>query len=177
VPFISSRNQRGMAPRPAQVSFGFFKRLAGIDMLHVPYPGTSPVLADMLGGRIDVYMVAIGVFQDLERAGKLKIVGMGTETRHPDRPDLPTIAETVPGFAIDVWFGFAAPRRTPEPVLDKLHADIAAVLADPGFLKSFIQPQGFTVPKLSRGEFAALVKSDYELWGKMVEAAGLKRKP
>ena len=74
-------------------------------MLHVPYSGTSPAITDMLGGRIDVYMVALGVFQDLEKGGKLKIAGMATPERHPDRPDLPTIGETLKGYALDVWFG------------------------------------------------------------------------
>jgi tripartite-type tricarboxylate transporter receptor subunit TctC len=161
----------------SHVAAEYFKLLAGIDMLHVPYGGTSPALTDMLGGRIDVYMVAIGVFQDLEKAGKLKLLAMGTETRHPDRPDLPTISETVPGFGIDVWFGFSAPARTPPTVLDKLHADMAEILQDQSFVNSFVRPQGFTVISMSREAAIAHVKSEYERWGKIVEAVGLKRKP
>jgi tripartite-type tricarboxylate transporter receptor subunit TctC len=161
----------------SHVAMEYFRKLAGIDMLHVPYAGTSPAITDMLGGRIDVYMVALGVFQDLEKAGKLKIVAMGTERRHPARPDTPTIGETVPGFGVDVWFGFAAPAKTPGNLLDAIHADMADVLRDPEFLNAFVRPQGFTVSPMSRAEFAAHLAADYERWGKMVAATGLKRKP
>jgi tripartite-type tricarboxylate transporter receptor subunit TctC len=161
----------------SHVAMEYLKHLAGIDMLHVPYGGTSPVLTDMLGGRIDVYMVAIGVFTDLAKAGKLKLAAVGTERRHPDYPELPTIGETVPGFGIDVWFGFSAPARTPEPILDKLHDDMAEILRDRSFLDSFVRPQGYTVDVMSRAAFAAHVRDDYRKWGKMVEAVGLTRKP
>jgi tripartite-type tricarboxylate transporter receptor subunit TctC len=159
----------------SHVAAEHFKQLAGIDMLHVPYGGTSPAVTDMLGGRIDMYMVALGVFQDLEKAGKLKIAAMATPERHPDRPDLPTIGETVKDYAIDVWFGFSAPARTPAGVLDKLHDDMAEVLAEPAFIEGFVRPQGFTAPKLTRSQFAERLRSDYALWGSMVEKAGLKR--
>jgi tripartite-type tricarboxylate transporter receptor subunit TctC len=161
----------------SHVAAEHFRQLAGIDMVHVPYGGTSPAVTDMLGGRIDMYMVALGVFQDLEKAGKLKLAAMATPQRHPDRPDLPTIGETVKGYAIDVWFGFSAPAKTPAAVLDKLHADMAEVLADPAFVDGFVRPQGFTAPKLSRAQFAERVRSDYAQWGRMVDAAGLKKQP
>lgn len=161
----------------SHVASEHFKRLAGIDMVHVPYGGTSPAITDMLGGRIDMYMVALGVFQDLEKAGKLKLAAIATPERHPERPELPTIGETLRGFGIDVWFGFSAPAKTPPGVLDKLHNDIAEVTSDPAFIKSFVRPHGFTAPKLSRAQFAERLRSDYALWGTMVESAGLKRKP
>ena len=159
----------------SHVAIEHFKQLAGIDMLHVPYSGTSPAITDMLGGRIDVYMVALGVFQDLEKSGKLKIAGMATPERHPDRPDLPTIGETLKGYALDVWFAFSAPKKTPSPTLDKLHDDMAEVLRDPAFVDAFVRPQGFTALKLSRTQFADRLKSDYALWGSMVEKAGLAK--
>jgi len=161
----------------SHVAMEYFRRLAGIEMLHVPYAGTSPAITDMLGGRIDVYMVALGVFQDLEKAGKLKIVAMGTERRHPARPDTPTIGETGPGFGIDVWFGFAAPAKTPADLLETIHADMAEVLRDPEFLNAFVRPQGFTVSPMSRAQFAAHMAADYERWGKMVAVSGMQRKP
>jgi tripartite-type tricarboxylate transporter receptor subunit TctC len=161
----------------SHVAVEHFKQLAGVDMLHVPYNGTSPAVTDMLGGRIDVYLVALGVFQDLEKAGKLRIAGMATPERHPDRPDLPTIGETLKGYAIDVWFGFSAPRKTPAAILDRLHDDMAEVLADPAFVEAFVRPQGFTAPRMSRAQFADKLKSDYALWGGMVEKAGLSKTP
>ncbi len=102
---------------------------------------------------------------------------MATEARHPELPDIPTIGETVPGLGVDVWFSFSAPAHTPETVLDKLHADMAEILQDKGFVDSFVRPQGFIVNMMSRADFAAQIRADYALWGKMVEAAGLKRNP
>ena len=114
---------------------------------------------------------------NLEKAGKLKLIAMATPVRHPDRPDLPTIGETLKGYAIDVWFGFSAPKKTPAAVLNQLHADIAEVLHDPSFVKTFVRPQGFTAPRLTRAGFAEQVQSDYALWGQMVEEDGLTKKP
>jgi tripartite-type tricarboxylate transporter receptor subunit TctC len=159
------------------VTMEYFTRVAGIEMLHVPYSGTTPVLTDLLGGRIDAYMVAVAVFKDLDRTGKLKIIAMGTEARHPELPNVPTIGETLPGFGVDVWFSFSEPARTPDAVLDKLHADMAEILSDKAFNDSFVRPQGFTLDMKSRAGFTAQVRRDHALWGKMVEAAGLKRKP
>jgi tripartite-type tricarboxylate transporter receptor subunit TctC len=158
----------------SHVATEYFARLAGINMLHVPYSGAPPVLTDMLGGRIDLFMVALGVFKDLDQAGKLKILAIATEKRHPDLPKLPTIGETVPGFGIDVWFGFAAPARTPVRVLDQLHDAMAEILRDPGFVDAFVRPQGFTVDVMSRAAFRDHLKADYDRWGTMADRVGLK---
>jgi len=115
------------------------------------------------------------VFKDLDKTGKLKIIGMATQARHPELPDIPTIGETVPGIGVDVWFSFSAPAHTPEPILDKLHADMAGILQDRAFVDGFVRPQGFTVHPMSRQAFVAQVRADYALWGRMAEAAGLKR--
>jgi tripartite-type tricarboxylate transporter receptor subunit TctC len=159
----------------SHVAVEHFKRLAGIDMVHVPYSGTSPAITDMLGGRIDVYMVAIGVFQDLEKAGKLKLVAMATPARHPDRPSLPTIGETLQDYAVDVWFGFSAPRKTPVAILDQLHGDMSEILRDPAFVDAFIRPQGFTAQAVTRAQFTERLKRDHALWGEMVAKAGLTK--
>jgi tripartite-type tricarboxylate transporter receptor subunit TctC len=159
------------------VTMQYFTKLAGIDMLHVPYSGTTPALTDLLGGRIDAYLVAVAALKDLDQAGKLKIIGMATAARHPELPDIPTIGETVPGLGVDVWFSFSAPAHTPANILDQLHADMAVILQDKAFVDGFVRPQGFTVHLMSRFAFATQVRADYALWGKMVEAAGLKRNP
>jgi tripartite-type tricarboxylate transporter receptor subunit TctC len=161
----------------SHVALEHFKLLAGIDMLHVPYSGTSPAITDMLGGRIDVYMVALGVFKDLDQTGKLRIIAMGTPARHPERLDLPTIGETLKDYSVDVWFGFSAPKKTPAAVLDQLHADMNEILQDRSFIDAFVTPQGFTASNLTRAQFAERLRQDYALWGQMVEKAGLSKKP
>lgn len=156
----------------------YLKKLAGIDMVHIPYEGTSQAVTDMLGGRVHLYLVAAhGVFQELEQAGKLKVVAVATKDRFPLRPDLPTIGEVVPGFSVDVWYGLAAPAGTPPEVMDKIHADVTEVLADPAFMTSFIEPQGYVAGALSREEFKAQVAADYESWGKMVGTIGMEKAP
>ena len=159
----------------SHVTMEYLKHLAGIDMVHVPYGGSSPVLTDMLGGRIDAYLVAFSVFQELEKQGRLRVLAMATEAKHALRPELPTIAETVPGFAVDVWFCVAAPARTPVMLLDLLHADMAEILNDATFVETFVRPQGFATMHLGRKEFADRIKADYEHWGRMVEIAGMRK--
>jgi tripartite-type tricarboxylate transporter receptor subunit TctC len=159
----------------SHVAMEHLRHLAGIDMVHVPYGGSSPVLTDMLGGRIDAYLVAFSVFQELEKQGRLKVLAMATEARHALRPELPTIAESIPGFAVDVWFFLAAPARTPPVLLDRLHADVSELLRDAAFIESFVRPQGFAAMHLGRAAFAERIKADYVQWGKMVEIAGMKK--
>ena len=99
----------------SHVALEYFKTLAGIDMLHVPYSGTSAAITDMLGGRIDVYMVAFGVFKDLDKAGKLRNIAMATPADIRSGLSFPTIGETLKDYAVDVWFGFSAAKKTPLP--------------------------------------------------------------
>jgi len=158
------------------VAMEYFAKRAGINMLHVPYNGTAPILTDMLGGRINVYMVTISVFQQLEKDGKLKIIAMGTEDKLPSRPDLPTIGSVIPGYGIDVWFGLAAPAGTPEAILDKINKDVVEIVNDPVFVKDFAEPRGFIPSKLNRQQFVERLKKDYNSWGNMADAIGLKKK-
>src|SRR5690606_28146986 len=138
------------------------KRLSGTEIEHIPYSGTAPVLTDMLGGRIDMYMVALSVFSELEAAGEVRILGVATEKPMKRRPDIPVIGDTVPGFAIDVWFGLAAPAGTPEDVLDKIHDDVMSIVGSAEFEEGFLAPNGYEGSTLSRQEFKAKVASDYD---------------
>jgi tripartite-type tricarboxylate transporter receptor subunit TctC len=156
------------------IAMEYFKHKAGIEMLHVPYKGSSPAMTDLLGGRIASYMVTYSVFDQYEKDGKLRILAAATDKRLPNRPDLPTIGETVKDYSIDVWFGFAAPAGTPAAILDKIHADVNKIVNDPAFVEKFIKPQAFIAGDLSRAQFAAQVKSDFAKWGELVKIAGVK---
>jgi tripartite-type tricarboxylate transporter receptor subunit TctC len=151
-----------------------FKHLAGINLLHVPYRGSTPAMTDLLAGRVATYMVTYSVFDAYEREGKLKILAAATDRRIPSRPDLPTISETVPGYTVDVWFGFAAPAGTPTGILDKIHDDVDSILNDPDFIEKFIKPQTYIAGHLTRAEFAAQVKSDFVKWGELVKISGVQ---
>jgi tripartite-type tricarboxylate transporter receptor subunit TctC len=156
------------------IAMEYFKHMAGIDMLHVPYKGSSPAMTDLIAGRIASYMVTYSVFDQHEKDGKLKILAAATDKRLPNRPDLPTIGETVKDYSIDVWFGFAAPAGTPAAILDKIHADVTRIVNDPAFVEKFLKPQAFIAGNLSRAAFVAQVKSDFLKWGELVKIAGVK---
>lgn len=156
------------------IALEYFKHMAGVDMLHVPYKGSSPAMSDLLAGRVSAYFVTYSVFESYEKAGKLRILAAGTSSRIPARPDLPTISESVPGYSINVWFGLAAPAGTPAAVLDKIHADVDAILKDPDFIEQFIKPQAYITGNLTRAQFAEQLKSDFVKWGEIVKLTGVK---
>jgi tripartite-type tricarboxylate transporter receptor subunit TctC len=156
------------------IAMEYFKHMAGIEMLHVPYKGSSPAMTDLIAGRIASYMVTYSVFDQYEKDGKLRILAAATDKRLPNRPDLPTIGETVKDYSIDVWFGFAAPAGTPPAILDKIHADVTRIVNEPAFVEKFLKPQAFIAGNLSRAAFVAQVKSDFAKWGELVKIAGVK---
>ena len=149
------------------------KRMAGIDILHVPYKGSAAAVTDILNGRLSMLIVSLSIFEQHEKAGKLKVLATATEKRLALRPELPTISEAgVPGYSASVWFGMAAPASTPAPILDKLNADIRKILADPTYRQKFITAQSFEPGGMSRAEFAALLKVENERWGQLVKDSG-----
>jgi tripartite-type tricarboxylate transporter receptor subunit TctC len=156
------------------IAMEYFKHAAGIDMLHVPYKGTTPALTDLLAGRVSAYFVTYSVFDSYEKAGKLKIIATATPERLPIRPDLPTIGESVPGYSIDVWFGYAAPAGTPTVILDKIHDDVSAILKDPDFIEKFVKPQAYIAGNLTRAQFSDQIKSDYAKWKELSTLANVK---
>jgi len=156
------------------VAFEYLKHLANVDILHVPYRGSTPALTDLIAGRVTMYMVTYSVFDALEKEGKVRIMAAATKERLPNRPDIPTIGESVNDYAINVWFAFAAPAGTPAPILDKVHDDVAGILRQPEFVEKFIKPQAYIAGNLSRAEFAALVKSEHAKWAELVRISGAK---
>ena len=156
------------------VAMEYLKYLAGIDMLHVPYRGSTPALTDLIGGRITMYMVTYSVFDALEKEGKVRIVATATKDRLPNRPDIPAIGESVKDYAINVWFGFAAPSGTPAPILDKIHRDVAEILKQPQFVETFVKQQSYIPGNLSRSEFSALLKAEHDKWAELVRISGTK---
>ena len=151
------------------------KRMAGIDILHVPYKGSAAAVTDMMSGQLSMLIVTLSVFEQHERAGKLKVMATANGRRLSLRPDLPTIAEAgVAGYAASVWFGMAAPAGTPEPVLTRIHADVMKALADPAYRAKFVAAQSLEPGDLTRAQFAALLKEEEERWGRLVRESGAK---
>lgn len=148
---------------------------AGIKLLHVPYKGVPPMLTDLIGGEIKLTFATMPSLDQFDKDKRLKILAVATDRRTPQRPDIPTMAESgLPDFAIRVWFGVFAPAGTPADIQDKLNADVNSILNDPNFAKSALDPQFVTSSPESRTQFTATVKSDAERWGQLIRSLSIK---
>ena len=150
-----------------------FKRMTGIEMTHVPYRGVALALNDVIPGRVDVmFNTMAGVLQQV-RAGQLRGLAVTTPERFPTAPEFPTVADTVPGFDVSSWYALFLPAKTPVGIVRKLHADTVAVLADPP-VKTKLERVGVMVVGSTPDQLAAQLKSETELWGPVIKAAGIK---
>ncbi|NOJ50482.1 Bug family tripartite tricarboxylate transporter substrate binding protein [Bradyrhizobium archetypum] len=149
-----------------------FKAMTKIDMVHVPYRGAAAAYPDLMTGKVHVLFDNITGVIEAVRSGRLRGLGVTTPTRWPSLPDIPAIAETVPGFEASIWYGIFAPKGTPPEIIDVLNKAVNAALADPGVLARFEALQGLPMPMSSR-EFGEFVSDDVERWRKAVEFAGV----
>src|SRR4051812_4006698 len=139
------------------------KMMTGIRLLNVPYKGTAPALTDVLGGQVDLMFISLVTGTTQVRAGKLRPYGVTSAQRQPSLPDIPTIAETVPGFESTAWVGVFGPARLPSALTDKLNGVIVAALNDPK-LRDRLQQEGATPVGNTSAEFAAFVREDVKHW-------------
>ena len=148
-----------------------FKFMAGIDMLHVPYRGSSAAYPDLISGRVHVLFDNLGgPVLALLGAGKLHALGVTTTVRSPALPDVPTIADTVPGYEVSVWYGLFAPRGTPPDAIATLNKAINEGLASPKILARITDGGGVPMP-MSPAELDTFVRNDIDKWRKVIEAA------
>ncbi len=159
----------------AQHLFGaLFMSMAGVRMTHVPYKGSGPAIADLMGGQVKVGFPGIAIALQHHKAGRLRALGVTSAQRSPQMPDVPTIAEAgVPGYAGTLWLGVAAPRGTPRAVIGKLHTEITKVLQLPDVRNGF-QGAGTDVVGSTPEEFGALIRVELAKWGKVVKDIGLQ---
>jgi len=160
----------GTAPHAAGE---LFKMMAGIDMTHVPYRGGGPALTDLLGGQVQVYFGNMVSSVEYIKAGTLRALAITTATRWQALPDLPAMADFVPGYEASSWFGIGAPKSTPPEIVDRLNKEINAGLADPK-LAARLADLGGTVLALSPADFGKLIADETKKWAKVVEFAGIK---
>jgi tripartite-type tricarboxylate transporter receptor subunit TctC len=160
----------GSAPHMAGELFNL---TAGVNMVHVPYRGQSPALADLLGGQVQVLFATTPGTSDYIATGKLRALAVTTASRVEVLPDLPTVADAVPGYEASQWYGMAAPKATPAEIVDTLNQEINAALADPKLKARLADIGGEPLPGSPAG-FGALIAEETEKWGKVVRAAGLK---
>jgi tripartite-type tricarboxylate transporter receptor subunit TctC len=158
----------------AQHVYGeLFKMMSGVDMLHVPYRGGGPALADLLAGQVPVMFDTLATSIEHIRAGKLRALAVTSATRSEVLPDVPTVGDFVPGYEGTGWQGLGAPRNTPAEIIDKLNKEINAGLADPR-MKARIADLGGTVFASSPADFGTFIAAYTEKWAKVIKFAGAK---
>jgi len=170
--------------RPAKLTIGLcgigsslhlagekFKLMTGVQLLNVPYKGTAPALTDLLGGQIDLMFISFVTGAEHVKAGTVRAYGVTTAQRQPGFPDIPAIAEVVPGFESTAWFGVFGPAKLPDAITNKLNAVIVASLSDP-VLKQRLETEGATPVGDTPAEFAAFVRDDIKRWAPIVKASG-----
>jgi tripartite-type tricarboxylate transporter receptor subunit TctC len=158
---------------PSHLAGELFKMMAGIDMVHVPYRSVAAGLTDMLSGQVQVTFGTSASTLEYVRAGTLRALGVTTSTRSAAVPDLPAIAETVPGYEATAWFGVGAPRATPIDIVNKLSHEINACLADPTLQSRIADLGGITITG-SPADFRKLILEETEKWAKVVKFSGAK---
>jgi tripartite-type tricarboxylate transporter receptor subunit TctC len=152
---------------------GLFKKLAGINLVPVPYRGSAPALTDLMGGQVQVIFSDLSSSIEYIKAGKLRPLAVTTANRLEALPGIPALAEFVPGYDASTWTGLGAPRSTPKEIIEKLNQAINAVLADPKMRARFAE---FGASSLggSSTEFAKLIDNETEKWAEVVRSMGIK---
>ena len=151
-----------------------FKMMTGVDIVHVPYKGSGPALADLVGGQVSVMWDNLPSSMAFIKSGKLRALAVTSASRFPALPDVPTMQEAgVAGFEATAWFGIVAPKATPEPIIRRLNAEVNKALAMPDVKEKLLQ-QGAEASPESPEEFGAFIHNEVVKWGKVVKASGAK---
>jgi tripartite-type tricarboxylate transporter receptor subunit TctC len=154
----------------AHLAGELFKHLAAIEIVHVPYKGAGPAMTDLMGGQVQMLITGYSAASAHIKAGKLRALGVTGEKRLKGAPDLPTIGETVKGYEVTSWYGILAPARTPRAIVERLNAELAAMVRKPDVIERFtvlgIEPEGN-----SPQAFARQIKEEIAKWGRIVKLA------
>lgn len=161
------------AGSPQHMSAAIFQSLTDTTMMHVPYKGSAPALVDVLSGTVDIMFCPINSALPFIREGRLKALGVTSTKRLADLPEVPSIAEKVPGFESDIWIGLVAPAKTPASTIEKLNAEVRRVLARPDIQQKLAQ-QGIEAESSSIEAFNQLMTSDRKRWSDVIRRANIK---
>jgi len=158
---------------PMHLSIELMKMMTGIDIVHVPYRGPAAAMNDLIGGQIQAFVVTVSTALGNIRAGKIRPLAVTSAARSDVLPDVPTIAEVLPGFEAVSWSGTCAPKATPAPIVDLLSANITAGFADPQF-KARIKEIGGDTRPTPAAEFGKFIAGETSKWAKVIKFAGVK---
>ena len=155
------------------ISAELFSMMADVKMVHVPYRGAGPALVDVIAGQCQVIFDLLPSSIGYIRAGSLRALAVTTATRSDALPDVPVVADSVPGYEASAWIGIGAPKNTPAEIVDQLNREINAGLADPGLKAHFADLGGSVLPG-TPADFAKLISSETEKWGRVIKFANIK---
>jgi tripartite-type tricarboxylate transporter receptor subunit TctC len=150
-----------------------FQLMAGVKFQHVPYRGSAPALTDLVAGSVDLMFDNLGVSLALVKGGQLRLLAVATPKRMATLPDVPTIAETLPGFESAAWYAIVAPPKTPSAVVDKINADVNAALRESDILARLAQLSAEPIGGTPQAT-AAYMREEVERWHKVIKAANVK---
>ena len=174
--------------KPGQLTYGSFgngstghlnmevlQAMTGARFNHIPYNGAGPAMNDVIGGHIDFMLAALSIVKGNVQAGKLHMIGVGSNHRSGEFPDVPTLSESgAPGFEAKSWFGLVAPAGTPPDVIKKINQDVTRVISDHAFAEKYLAAQGLESITDTPEQFAAFVRAETVRWGKIVKDADVK---
>jgi tripartite-type tricarboxylate transporter receptor subunit TctC len=149
------------------------KKGSGIDMVHVPFKGSTPALTELIAGRIDLMFISIGGLLPFIRSGQVRALAVTNKTRASQLPDLPPMADFVPDFEVNSWYGFLAPAPTPKEIVDLLNREIVAIIGSPEIAKR-LQESGLDPQPGTPEDFARRIRSDLAYWAKAVADTGIR---
>ena len=154
-------------------SLELFKLMTGTNLTHIPYRGASPAYTDVISGRTPVFFDNLSSALGQIKSGTVRALAVTGKERSAQLPDVPTVAETIPGYQNYVWFGLWAPKKTPQPIIEKLHAELKKAVADPEVRKRIAADAGvpMTTPL---AEIEPMVKSEIAKWADVVKRANIK---
>jgi tripartite-type tricarboxylate transporter receptor subunit TctC len=150
-----------------------FAAAAKIDITHVPYKGESAALTDLMSGTIQMVPSNLGAAINFVKQGSIRALAVTSKQRSPELPDVPSAAETLPGFENTGWFGLMAPAGTPKAVIDKIYQDSAKILKTPEF-RAALAKQGMEPVANTPAQFTAAIASETKMWEKVIHERGLK---
>lgn len=173
--------------RPGQINYGstgtgghnhlateLFRRMAGIDIVHIPYKGVAPALTDLMGGHVQLVMTSLPSAMTQVQSGRMKALAVGGATRTSFMPELPTISESgVPGYVAEFWWGLAAPAKTPPDIVSRLAAELEKSLKSPELIKRFAG-EGAEPAAMSRAAFTKFIAAEITRWRQAAREAGIK---
>ena len=155
------------------MSTELFKMMTKTNITHVPFKGGGPAAVDTMAGHSQIMFGSLPTVASIVAGGRLKLLATGGKQRHPNFPNAPTVAETVPGYESTIWFGLFAPKATPADIIASVHAEVNNALASPELLRRLAE-QGAVPSKMSTAEFGKLMVSETNKWQEVIRVAGIK---